>query len=79
MLCEDRLGMSQSSFAPPKEVFRIPGHDVHGNPNSGEHNLFPTQAAAGLWTTPSDLAKVAVGIQRSLAGKSGSILSRGAC
>ena len=34
-------------------------------------------AAAGLWTTPSDLARFAVGLQEAAADKSGKTLSRG--
>jgi CubicO group peptidase (beta-lactamase class C family) len=33
-------------------------------------------AAAGLWTTASDLARFAIGIQQSLAGKSNAVISQ---
>jgi CubicO group peptidase (beta-lactamase class C family) len=33
-------------------------------------------AAAGLWTTPSDLARFAIGIQQSLAGTSNPVISQ---
>jgi len=36
----------------------------------------PALAAAGLWSTPSDLARFAVAIQRSYNGADGSLLSR---
>lgn len=76
VLSGEKLGMTQSTFSPDVPS-RVLGHDALGIPNGGEHNVFQTQAAAGLWTTPSDLAKVAIGIQNSLSGKPGSILTQG--
>jgi len=39
------------------------------------HN-YPEQAAAGLWTTPSDLAKYCIEVQEILKGKTDGILSK---
>ena len=41
----------------------------------GKWHIYPEMAAAGLWTTPSDLARFAVGVQEALSGKSAKTLS----
>lgn len=42
----------------------------------GKRHTYPEMAAAGLWTTASDLAKFVIDIQRSLKNDSGVILSK---
>ena len=72
-------GMKQSTYEqplPPDLLARaaIP-YRSDGTPVPGGPHVYPELAAAGLWTTPSDLARYAIGLQQALAGKSGRVLS----
>jgi CubicO group peptidase (beta-lactamase class C family) len=51
-------------------------HDRDGRPQSARWHVYPEQAAAGLWTTPSDLAKFAIEVQRALGGPRGMVLTQ---
>jgi CubicO group peptidase (beta-lactamase class C family) len=51
-------------------------HRSGGAQVPGGWHVYPEMAAAGLWTTASDLARYAIEMQRALAGES-AILSRG--
>jgi CubicO group peptidase (beta-lactamase class C family) len=51
-------------------------YDEHGELIAGGPRIYPELAPAGLWTTPSDLAKWVIEIQRALSGDSKRILSR---
>jgi CubicO group peptidase (beta-lactamase class C family) len=51
------------------------GHRSNGAIVPGGWQVYPEMAAAGLWTTPSDLARLAIAVQSSLAGAPGSLLS----
>ena len=42
----------------------------------GRWHIYPEMAAAGLWTTPSDLARVAIEVSLAHAGKSSRVLSQ---
>lgn len=72
-------GMVHSTFVQPFPTERADeaatAHDRLGAPIPGRYHTYPEMSAAGLWTTPSDLARFVVSIQRSLAGRAGSILS----
>ena len=72
-------GMTHSTFAQPLPVNRTDeaatAHGPDGTPIPGGHHLYPEQAAAGLWTTPSDLARFVIGVQRALTGVEGGVVS----
>jgi CubicO group peptidase (beta-lactamase class C family) len=71
-------GMKNSSFEQPLAKGSQPVAAVgnqKGSPIAGKWHTYPEMAAAGLWTTPSDLARFAIAIQRSAKGDSDAILS----
>lgn len=74
------LEMSNSSFTQPplaaKKNFLATGYDSLGREVKGKYPIMAEQAAAGLWTTPTDLCKFIIEIQRSLKGESNKILSK---
>ena len=74
------LGMKNSTYQQPlsPELAKLTatGHYNTRSIVEGRWHIYPEMAAAGLWTTPSDLAWFAISIQNAYAGKSGSILSQ---
>lgn len=73
------LGMTASGYDQPLPPERAKsaahGTDADGEIVPGGWHVYPELAPAGLWTTPSDLARYAIGIQALLAGKHPEILS----
>ncbi|HEX5435701.1 MAG TPA: serine hydrolase domain-containing protein [Gemmatimonadaceae bacterium] len=76
----DPLGMTQSTYVQPLPerlsdsaavAYRSDGDAVEGR-----WHTYPEQAAAGLWTTPSDLARFALGIRAAYLGEAGAILKQ---
>ena len=51
------------------------GHREDGWPIPGHWHSYPEQAAVGLWSTPSDLARLAIELSRELNGKSRKLLT----
>jgi len=74
------LGMTQSSYIQPLPEARwgeaASGHDNDGAVMPGNWRIHPELAADGLWTTPSDLARFIIEVQRSRHGESSRLLSR---
>jgi len=46
------------------------GHEQGDTPVTGKWHIYPELAAAGLWTTPSDLARWVIGLQHAYHGQS---------
>lgn len=71
----DKLHMHKSCFV-PDDGNTAHGRDGDGVEIAGHWHKHPELAAAGLWTTPDELAQIAIGIQLSLKGNSEGVLSR---
>jgi CubicO group peptidase (beta-lactamase class C family) len=67
------FGMVRSSFdqqlTPERLRHAAVGHDGNGHVIDGKRNAYPEMAAAGLWTTPTDLATFFLEISRALANR----------
>lgn len=76
----DPIGMTSSTYEQPlpdaRHAEAAAGHLQDGLPTSGAWHIYPEMAAAGLWTTPTDLARFALEIQHSLQGLSNRVLSQ---
>jgi CubicO group peptidase (beta-lactamase class C family) len=74
------LQMADSSFEQPLPdrwaARAARAHDREGAASAAPWHVYPEQAAAGLWTTPSDLARFAIEVQRALRGPRGAVLTR---
>jgi CubicO group peptidase (beta-lactamase class C family) len=74
------IGMTNSTYQQPlpaslqKQAARA--HDRNGQRMEVPWFVYPEQAAAGLWTTPTDLAKFLIEVQKSLLGQSNRVLSK---
>lgn len=74
------LGMTDSTYQQPLPESLASraarAHDADGHPMDAPWHVHPEQAAAGLWTTPSDLARFAIEVQRAIHGPSGAVLNQ---
>ena len=75
-----KIGMDNSTFIQPLPDDFVPfaaiAHRTDGSPVEGNWHTYPEMAAAGLWTTPTDLAKFAIELYQSFKGESNRVLSR---
>lgn len=69
------LDMMNSTFNQFPEGNVSIAHDKEGKPYHGDWLTYPEQAAAGLWTTPVDLAKLCIAIESAYYGEEDTIIS----
>lgn len=76
----DPVGMTNSTYNQPLpddvQKMAASGHLADGNVIEGKIHIYPEMAAAGLWTTPTDLSKVAIEVQKSLKGRANKVISQ---
>jgi len=74
------LGMTNSAYKQPlpqdMAALCAAGYYAGDKAVKGRWHVYPEMAAAGLWTTASDLARFAIGVQQALAGDSNPVLSQ---
>jgi CubicO group peptidase (beta-lactamase class C family) len=74
------IGMDHSTYeqpiSPERDRNAARAHSREGQSMGAKWHVYPEMAAAGLWTTPSDLARFAIEVQRSATGESNRVLSR---
>lgn len=75
----DPMGMTGSFFtqppAGPDSSLLATAYWADGTPVKGKYNIYPEQAAAGLWTNPSDLSRYIIETAMSYNGKSDRVLT----
>jgi CubicO group peptidase (beta-lactamase class C family) len=76
----DPLGMAHSTYQQPLPPAFVAdaasGHTATGDVVAGKYHTYPEMTAAGLWTTPTDLATLATELQRTYAGQSSKVINR---
>jgi CubicO group peptidase (beta-lactamase class C family) len=74
------LGLKHSTFEQPLPpalaATAATATDLGGESIEGHWHVYPELAAAGLWTTPSDLAAIAIEVSKAKAGTSQRVLSQ---
>jgi CubicO group peptidase (beta-lactamase class C family) len=73
------LHLKESTYEQPLPASRAKmaasGHPEDGQVLTGKEHIYPEMAAAGLWTTPSDLASIGIEMQMALKGDKNRLLS----
>jgi len=73
------IGMTHSTYEQPlgSEFAALAATPYRGDgkPVEGGAHTYPEMAAAGLWTTPTDIARYAIEVENSLLGKANHVLS----
>lgn len=76
----DKLGMHDSTYEEPlpaaKAASAAAGTLRDGTPVASGWHVNPEMAAGGLWSTPSDLARLAIDLAQSAHGEGGRVLSQ---
>lgn len=76
----DRLGMNSSDFVQPMTgplaARAAKGHDMNGVVLPGGWRIYPELIAAGLWTTPTDLATLFLEVQKAAVFDKGALLTQ---
>jgi CubicO group peptidase (beta-lactamase class C family) len=74
------IGMSHSTYQQPLPESLLSNaampYNGDGTAVPGGSHTYPEMAAAGLWTTPSDLCRYIIEVQNSLNGKANHVLSQ---
>ncbi len=73
------IGMTHSTYEQPLPQAMTGNvatpYEADGTPVKGGPHTYPEMAAAGLWTTPSDICRYILEVENSLAGKANHVLS----
>jgi len=74
------IGMTNSAYEQPlsaaRDLHAARAHSGRGLAMDTKWHVYPELAAAGLWTTPTDLAKFAIEVQQTALGRSTRVLTR---
>jgi CubicO group peptidase (beta-lactamase class C family) len=74
------IGMRDSAYEQPlsneRDTHAARAHSGGGRAMDTKWHVYPELAAAGLWTTPTDLAKFAIEIQKTALGRSSKVLTQ---
>jgi CubicO group peptidase (beta-lactamase class C family) len=75
----DPMGMKASTYMQPPvgtdSSLLATGYKADGTPVKGKFHIYPEQAAAGLWTNPTDLCRYIIETAMSYNGKSEKVLT----